>query len=261
MKFSNILPPQSSVNQVNNRKNLQKSHDKSDNSKSANKPFPTACTYIQALSTNVWKIFKLKENFSKLSDKKIEEIHKTVNNSNVPKPHINITTKDLSCKQIIISMGSDNLKKFLSSSSKHVVNLNHALKDIKSDVIIDFMRSDYRGLIIVSNKVASSSDIYVINNYVKNINNLDLNNVQDARLPQSKSYLKILGILYLIENTNTPIDLNVLEGIIKATHVFNNIKITSKPCICKVSPKLDMAIVWINILDSQNSLSAKKIIN
>jgi len=135
-----------------------------------------------------------------------------VNNSNVPKPHTNMITKGLSCKQIIISMDSNNLK-FLSLSGEYIVNLNHTLKSIKSDVIVDFIRSDYRELIIVSNKVASPSDICVINNYVKN-----------TQLLQSKSYLKILGILYLIENTNTPIDSNILEGIIKATHIFKSLQ-------------------------------------
>lgn len=198
---------------------------------------------MQVSSSNIQNILKLKENFSKLSNKKIEEIHKTVNNSNVFKLCINITTKSPLCKQIIVPIGSDNLKKFLFSSSKHVINLNCALKDIKSEVFVDFIRSDYRGPIIISNKVMSPSDINIINNYVKNANNLDVNNIQDTQLPQSKSYLKILGIPYLIENTNTPIDSNVLKGTIKATHIFNNIKITSKPHVCKVSPKSDMAIM------------------
>ena len=91
-----------------------------------------------------------------------------------------MTTKDPLCKQIIVPIGSDNLKKFLFSLSEHIINLNCALKDIKLEVFVDFIRSDYRELIIVSNKVASPYDISVINNYVKNTNNLDVNDVQDT---------------------------------------------------------------------------------
>jgi len=80
-------------------------------------------------------------------------------------------------------MGSDNSKKFLSTSGDYVININHALKGIKSDVVIDFIRSDYRGLIIVFNKVTAPSDISIINKYVKNSNNLNVNDIQDARLP------------------------------------------------------------------------------
>ena len=46
-----------------------------------------------------------------------------------------------------------------------------------------------------------------------------------------------------MENTNTPIDSNVMENIIKASYIFNDIKIASKLCICKVSLKSDIAIV------------------
>ena len=142
---------------------------------------------------------------------------------------------------------SKKSKKFLLLSGDHVTNINHALKSIKSDVIIDFVRSDHRGLIVVSNKIMVPSDMSIINNYIKNSDNLDIKDIQDAQLPQSKSYLKILGILYLIKNTSTPIDFNVIEDIIKASYIFNNVKIASKSHICKVSPKSDMAIVWIDI--------------
>ena len=52
-----------------------------------------------------------------------------------------------------------------------------------------------------------------------------------------------------------------MESIIKAFHIFNDIKIASKPHVCKMSLKSDMAIVWIDIWDSQNGISVKKIIN
>ena len=87
------------------------------------------------------------------------------------------------------------------------------------------------------------------------------NNIQDTCLPQSKSYLKILDILYLSEGTNMPIDLGVVESIIKSTYIFDNIKITSKPWVVKVSPKLNMAIVWIDIWDAQSGSLAKTLIN
>ena len=219
--------------------------------------------YAQVSSApKVREILKLKENFPKLSDIKIEQIHNTVTGSNTPvKTCINMTTKGLLCKQIIIPMDSNNARMFITTAGDHVININHALKGIKSDVVADFIRSDFIGLIVVANKVPASSNISIINNYVKNSFGSDVNDIQDACLPQSKSYLKILGIPYLMENTNTLMDSNVMENIIKASHIFNDIKIASKLHVCKVSPKSDMAIVWINIWDSQNGLAAKRIIN
>jgi len=80
---------------------------------------------------NVRNILKLKENFYNLSDKKIEDIHKTMNNLGNPKPCISMMTKDPSYKQIIVSIGSDNIKKFIASFSDYIINLNYTLKDIK----------------------------------------------------------------------------------------------------------------------------------
>jgi len=97
----------------------------------------------------------LKENFSKLSDKKIEEIHKMVNNSNILKPKLNIMTKGPSHKQIIVPMSSDNIKIFMATSNNHVTNINWSLKNIKSDIAINFIHPDHRGLILVSNKVTA----------------------------------------------------------------------------------------------------------
>ena len=116
-----------------------------------------------------------------------------------------MTTKGSSYKQIIIPMGSNNIKTFMSSLNDHVVNINQALKNVKSDVIINFICSDYRGLVLVLNKVVAQSDICIISHYVKNTNNMNLEDIQDGHLPQSKLYLKILGLLYLLENTNTVI--------------------------------------------------------
>ena len=48
-------------------------------------------------------------------------------------------TKGLSRKQVLVSISSNNLDKFIILSSKHVANINRALKNIKSDVIADFI--------------------------------------------------------------------------------------------------------------------------
>jgi len=171
-EFSNISPPLNPVSSSKGESSAKNKGKKPSNNNFFNKPSGPMCSYAQVLLiSNVQEILKLKENFPKLLDKKIKQIHKTVNNSNAPsKPCINMTTKDPLRKQIIIPMGSDNSKKFLSTSGDHVTNINRALKGIKSNVIINFIKSDYRGLIVVSNKVAAPSDISVINKYIKNSN-------------------------------------------------------------------------------------------
>jgi len=99
----------------------------------------SAQSYIQASKYNIKDIVKIKENFSKLFIKKIEEVHKVLNNIKKEKPKLNITTKSSSRKQIIIPMSSNNLKRIMAILSKHIANINRALKDIKSDIMADFL--------------------------------------------------------------------------------------------------------------------------
>ena len=40
--------------------------------------------------------------------------------------------------------------------STHITNLNRVLKNIKSDIIVDFVHMDQTGITIVTNKVTSS---------------------------------------------------------------------------------------------------------
>ena len=58
---------------------------------------------------------------------------------------------------------------------------------------------------------------------MKELNNINLNNIMSPRLPQSKSYFKILDILYLLKYTNLSIILDIMERVIKSTHIFDDI--------------------------------------
>ena len=143
----------------------------------------------------------------------------------------------------------------------YVANMNRALKGIKSDNFVDFICSDHWDFIVTSNKVVLLSNLLVVEKYIKNWNSINVKDIQSAQLSQSKSYLKILSISYLIKGTNTSINMNIIKTVIKSTYIFNNIHIVSKLRIVKVSPKSDIAIVWINIWNLQNSLLAKTLIN
>ena len=88
-------------------------------------------------------------------------------------------------------MGNDNIDKFMKNSSIHVANLNRNLRNAKSEVLVDFIWSDLLGVTVVTNKVLLSSNLLIIEKYVKNSENID-----SFHLLQSKFYLKIIGIPY-----------------------------------------------------------------
>ena len=123
-------------------------------------------------------------------------------------------------KQIIVSISNDNKIKFIVSSSKHITNFNRALKNTKSEVMVNFTHIDKTSIIIVTNKITSSLDLQTIEKYIKNIEYFNSGDINTPHLPQSKSYLKIIGISYLLENTNILITLDFVETTIKNNHIF-----------------------------------------
>ena len=88
-----------------------------------------------------------------------------------------------------------------------------------------------------------------------------MNNVEVLCLFQLKSYLKIIGISYLLENANTLIIANMVELIIKNNYIFNNITIIFRLKVIEISLKLDMTIIWLDIWDVQSGSKAKGLIN
>ena len=134
------------------------------------------------MSKNVKKILKIKDNYSNLLSKKIKDIYNTINSIVKPKLHINISIKDPLYKQIIVSISSKNIKKFIASLDNYIANLNCAFKGIKSDTYIDFIHSNHHGLIVISNKVVSLSKLSIVKNYIKNTYFIDLNNIQTTQL-------------------------------------------------------------------------------
>jgi len=117
------------------------------------------------------------------------------------------------------------------------------LKGVKSEVSADFICSNNKEVIITTNKVVATLNLNIVEKYIKEFNNINSNNIMSLQLPQSKSYLKILEISYYLVNTNSLIIFDAVEEIIKNTHIFNNVILTSHSHIIKASPKLDIAVI------------------
>ena len=117
----------------------------------------------------------------------------------------------------------------------------------------DFIYSNNKEIIVTTNKVSTSSNLNVVENYIKKLNDVDSSDVMSQRLSQSKQYLKILDILYFVEDTNLLISSNIVESVIKTTHIFNDTVLTSQPCIIKAFLKSDISVIWIDIQNFQNS--------
>ena len=100
--------------------------------------YPKNHLFTQATKGNIEEILKIKEVFSKLSPGKIIKIQNKNRIKN--KPKLNITTKEPSRKQTIIPMSSDNINVIILYANKHISNMNRLLKNIKSDVLANYIQ-------------------------------------------------------------------------------------------------------------------------
>ena len=141
----------------------------------------------------------------------------------------------------------------------HVSNVNKCLKNSKSDTFADFIQFNVNRIIITTNKPASDLDLSTIEKYLKNVQNINLKSIESPRLPTSKSYIKIVRLPYSSElGVMTP---DIIEGVLKDSHLFKDMILASKPHIIEASPKSDKAVVWVDIWDFQSGSCTKNIIN
>lgn len=148
--------------------------------------------------------------------------------------------KELSKGQVLVSISSSNSDKFMALSNKYITNINSILKNIKSDIMANVIHSNSEKLTITTNKVVFSLDLNTIKKYIKNVEAIDSNNIIVLRLLQSKLYLKIISILYLIKDLNIPIISDIVEKVLQSTHIFNDIILALKLYyIIKISSKLN----------------------
>jgi len=102
----------------------------------------------------------------------------------------------------------------------------------------------------------------LIDQYIKNSNDINALQVEELRLPKFKSYLKIISIPYYPHsNTQDRLTSSDIETTLKQNQIFDNISLASKPQVIKVSLKSDMSIVWTDIWDVQSGTNAKMLIN
>ena len=76
-------------------------------------------------------------------------------------------------------MSKDNIDAFMKNSFLHVANINRQLHNAKLEVLIDYIRADPLGIIIITSKVCQQSDLLIINQYVKNSNDINALQIEE----------------------------------------------------------------------------------
>ena len=139
-------------------------------------------SYTQVFKDNVNNIIKIKDNFLNLSNKKVKKVYRILNNFKKKRLKLNIMTKDLSRKQVIVLIDFINFNRLIITSNKHFTNINRVFKNIKSDVMADFIWANHKEIVITTNKVVNTSDLNTIGRYIKNVDAINLNKIMSPML-------------------------------------------------------------------------------
>ena len=110
-------------------------------------------------TVNTSEVLKIKKVFSTINTEKINQINNIIKGNLKPKPHIQMTTKGPSRKQLIVLMNSKNNNNFMKNSTTYIVNINRLLKNAKSEVLVDYIHLDPFRISIITNKVSLQSDL------------------------------------------------------------------------------------------------------
>ena len=94
------------------------------------------------------------------------------------KPKINMTTRGPSRKQVIIPIAKSNAELIINSANIHITNVNKCLKNIKSDIITDFICLTNNVIVITMDKPAIASNLNMIEKYIKNIQNISSDSIE-----------------------------------------------------------------------------------
>jgi len=146
-------------------------------------------------------------------------------------------------------MGMNNSKRVIAQANNYITNINKLLKDMKSKISVNYIQFDNKGIVITTNKVVASSNLNIVEKYMKELNDINSNNVMSLRLLQSKLYPKISSILYFLEDTNLLVIPDIIERVIKSTHIFDNMILAFCSWVIKAFPKFNITITWVNIWD------------
>jgi len=217
-------------------------------------------SYAQ-IASNITNTLKIKDAFPALPNKKVLEMHNAAFGQHINRAKkVQFTTKGPSRKQAIIPVHNKLAEGIIGDASTHVFQINALLKNVKLSICSKFIHPCSGGITIITNNVPNPSDLSIIGNYFKSVKGINSNDISSPRLPQSKSYLKIMGLPYLRADGNKITSENVTD-FMKHINLFENVFLATKPHIIKASPKSDMAIIWFDIWDTQNGSKAKLLIN
>jgi len=172
-----------------------------------------------------------------------------------------MTTQGPTRCQVLIPLDPAAAETVVANAALAVLSCNKGLVEARSKLRVESVRKALDGVSMSTNSVASAAELEVIKQWLKKTAGLGENTEVEPRLPQSKSFLKILGILYWDSKSSLPITPVQVETALSNSPLFEGVTLASMPRIMKALPSSDMLVIWIDIWDSQKGSKGKTLIN
>jgi len=163
--------------------------------------------------------------------------------------------------QVLIPLTPAAAEMVVANAASVVEFCNKGLVNACSKLRVESVHKTWDGVSMSTNSVASVAELEMIKQWVKKTAGLSDNTEVEPCLPQSKSFLKILGVLYWDSNSSLSITPAQVAEALSSSPLFEGITLASMHCIMKASPSSDMSVIWIDIWDSQKSSKDKTLIN
>ena len=161
-----------------------------------------------------------------------------------------MTTHGPTRRQVLIPLDTSTAEVVVANATTAVESCNRGLVETYFKLRVESVCKAWDRISMSTNFVASAAELEVIKQWLKKVADLAASTVVKPRLPQSKPFLKILGVPYWGNNSLLPITQAQVESVITNTLIFEGVVLASRPHNMKVSPSSDMSVIWIDIWDS-----------
>ena len=161
-----------------------------------------------------------------------------------------MTTQGPTRCQVLILLAPAAAEMVVANTALAVESCNKGLVSACSKLRVESVRKTWDGVSMSTNSVASVAELEVIKQWLKKTAGLGEITEVEPRLPQSKSFLKVLGVPYWDSKTSLPITPAQVAEALSSSPLFEGVTLASMPHIMKASPSSDMSVIWIDIWDS-----------
>ena len=116
-----------------------------------------------------------------------------------------MTTQGPTRHQILIPLAPAAAEVVVANAASAVESCNKSLVSAHSKLRVESVRKTWDGVSMSTNSIASVAELEVIKQWLKKTTGLGEITEVELRLPQSKSFLKVLGVLYWDSKTSLPV--------------------------------------------------------